>query len=537
MTGGPPSQMTHRQILVVFSGLMLGMFLAALDQTIVATALPTIAGDFGQLDQLSWVVTAYLLTSTAASPLYGKLSDLFGRRRIFQAAIVIFLVGSTLAGMSQSMLQLIAFRAIQGVGAGGLIVMAITIIGDVLSPRQRGRYQGYMGSVFALSSVAGPLLGGLFVDHASWRWVFYVNLPIGVVALVVTSSVLNLPFQRRQHRVDYLGAALLVAGVTALLLVTTWGGTTYAWTSPVIAGLTAAAVALLGLFVLQERRAAEPILPLRLFRNRSFALTSAIGWIVGLAMFGGIVYLPVFLQVVTGVEATNSGLLLVPLIGGLLAASVSSGQIISRTGRYKIFPVVGTAVTALGLFLLSTMGASTSTLVAAAYMLVLGVGIGLTLQVLVISVQNAVEQRDLGVATSLNLFFRSLGGAIGTAIFGAIVTAGVSHRVGDLVAGGAAVDVDRVTGSPTAILNLPAAIRVPVVEAFADWITTAFLVAAPLAVVALVLTLALPELPLRQVAHVGAASPRSDSDSDSGSDSEEEVDSGLETTEALAFGS
>jgi EmrB/QacA subfamily drug resistance transporter len=498
------SGMTHRQVLLVYSGLMLGMFLAALDQTIVATALPTIAGDFGELDLLSWVVTAYLLTSTASSPLYGKLSDLYGRKIVFQAAITIFLVGSVLAGMSQSMVQLIVFRAVQGVGAGGLLVMALTIIGDILSPRERGKYQGYIGSVFAVSSVIGPLLGGFFVDHLNWRWVFYVNLPIGVVALVVTSSVLNIPFTRRVHRIDFLGAGLLVAGVTAVLLVTAWGGSHYEWTSPVILGLLALAAIMLVLFVLNERRAEEPILPLRLFRNRTFTLTSVIAFIVGLAMFGGIVFLPLFLQVVSGVKATSSGLLLVPLVGGILTTMITSGRLITRTGRYKRYPIAGTATTAVGLFLLATMGTDTHPLVVSFYMLIVGAGLGLTMQVLVVAVQNAVDHRDLGAATSSNLFFRSMGASFGTAVFGAIVAAGVSNRVAGL-SGTAGLDADSLTNSPEAINALPPAIHDPVVAAFSDAITFAFAFAVPLTLVALALTLFIPELPLRQVAHVSAA--------------------------------
>jgi len=383
----------RRRLMVVFGALMLAMLIAALDQTIVATALPTIVGDLGGLTQLSWVVTAYILTSTISTPLYGRIGDLYGRKRIFQGAIVIFLVGSMLCGLSQNMAELIGFRALQGIGAGGLMVGSQAIIGDIVSPRERGRYMGYFGAVFGLATVAGPLLGGFLVDHATWRWVFYINVPIGVAALVATGLVLHLPRQRREHRIDYLGAALLGAGVTCIVLLTTWGGTEYPWASGQTLGLGLASVALLGAFIQVERRAPEPILPLRLFRNSVFAVTNTAGFIIGLALFGSIVFLPQYLQIVKGEGATNSGLLLVPMMVGLLITSIVSGQLISRTGRYKIWPIVGTAITVVGLYLLSTMSASTPQIVTAAYMVVLGLGLGGVMQVLVVVVQNSVARK------------------------------------------------------------------------------------------------------------------------------------------------
>ncbi len=507
MTAAPMVKMTHRQVLVMFSALMLGILLAALDQTIVATALPTIVGDLGGLEHLSWVVTAYLLTSTASAPLYGKISDLYGRRIVFQFSIVVFLAGSVLSGLSQSMDQLIAFRAIQGLGAGGLIVMALTIIGDILSPRERGKYQGYIGSVFAVSSVAGPLLGGFFVDHLTWRWVFYINLPIGFVALVVTALVLHLPATRREHKVDYLGAVLLVSAVSCALLVTVWGGSQYAWGSTTILGLAAAAIVLLALFLMVEARASEPILPLRLFRNRTYTLTSVIGLVVGVALFGGVVFLPLFLQVVTGVSATNSGLLLIPMMAGVLITSIGSGRVITHTGRYKRYPVIGTAVMAVALFLLSTMTPTTPLPVVMVYMLLLGLGIGLVLQVLVIAVQNAVEIADLGVATSSNTFFRSLGGAFGTAVFGAVLSATLASNLMKFVSPAdlAGVPIGQLTSSPQLIAQLPPGTRAGVVQAFSNSITLGFLVAVPIAVAAFLLVLLMPELPLRETAAVGAA--------------------------------
>jgi EmrB/QacA subfamily drug resistance transporter len=498
--------LSHREIQIVFGGLSLGMLLAALDQTIVATALPTIVGELGGLNHLSWVVTAYLLTSTAATPLFGKISDLYGRRRLFQFAIVAFLVASVLAGLSQNMAQLIAFRALQGVGGGGLIAMALVIIGDVVSPRERGRYMGYIGAVFAVASVAGPLTGGFFVDHLTWRWVFYINIPFGLVALFVTNAVLNLPFRRVKHPIDYLGAVLLVLGLTCVVLLTTWGGTEYEWASGVILGLAISGAALLGAFVVQERRAIEPIMPLRLFRGSIFRVASSSGFIVGLTMFGAIVFLPVFLQVVTGVSATNSGLVLLPLILGLLIASVASGRAITALGRYRIFPIVGTAVMAIGTYLLSLMDRDTSRATASLYMFVLGVGIGLVMQVLVLAVQNAVEHRDLGIATSSASLFRSLGGAFGVSIFGAILSNRLAYNLPRLVPGfsSGGFDIDVLKGSPAQIRALPPPIRDGVVEAFARSIHVVFLWILPLVGIAFLITLFLREIPLRDSAHVGS---------------------------------
>ena len=491
---------SHRQIMVIMSGLMLGMLLAALDQTIVATALPTIVGDLGGLNHLSWVVTAYLVASTVTTPLYGKFSDIYGRKRTFQFAIVVFLFGSALAGLSQSMIELIAFRGLQGIGAGGLMVLAMTIIGDVVPPRQRGRYQGYMGAVFALASVIGPLLGGFFVDQLSWRWVFYVNLPIGAVALVVTSIVLDLPYTRMVHRIDYAGTALLVGAVGSILLAVTWGGTQYAWGSGVIIALAIIGAVLLAAFVAVERRAAEPVLPLYLFRNRVFAISTGTMFIVGLAMFGGIIYLPLFLQVVGRKSATAAGLLLLPLILGIVFTSILSGRVISRTGRYKAFPVVGMAVMAVGLFLLSTMGPTTTEVTAGAYMIVLGLGLGMVMQVLVLTVQNAVDRRDLGTATGAATFLRSMGGSFGVALFGAVLANRLAANLADLLPGGhlpPGISESALRGSPKVILSLPPQVRDPVIDAFARSIDTVFLAAVPIALVGFALTLFLPEVPLR----------------------------------------
>lgn len=514
MTANPaasPAPLTHRQVLIVFSGLMLGMLLAALDQTIVATALPTIVGDLGGLNHLSWVVTAYLLTSTASVPLYGKISDLYGRKRVFQAAIVLFLIGSVISGAAQDMLTLIIARGIQGMGGGGLMALSMIIIADIVSPRERGRYQGYTGAVFATASVAGPLLGGFFTDSLSWRWIFYINLPLGLIALVVTSSVLNLPFLRREHKIDYVGAALLVAGVTALLLVTVWGGEEYAWTSPTILMLAVGGTALIVAFVLQERRVAEPILPLRLFRESVFSVASGISALVGMAMFGATVFLPLYFQIITGASPTRSGLLMIPMVSGLMITSIASGRIISKTGKYRIFPITGSVITTVGLLLLSRIGVDTPHATTGLFMFILGSGIGLMMQTLILAVQNVVPQKDMGAATSGVSFFRSMGGAFGVAIFGTLL----NNRLDYFVPKNVPADVLAALGNPSgnelgrsrqAIEALPDLARSGVIQSFADALDVVFLVAVPLAFLTFVLSWFLKEVPLREDVHIGGVS-------------------------------
>ena len=497
---GTPPQLSKAQIRLVMVGLLLGMLLAALDQTIVATALPTIAGDLHGLSHLTWVVTAYLLASTASTPLWGKLGDQYGRKFFFQSSIVIFIIGSILAGLSRDMLELILFRAIQGLGAGGLIVGAMASVGDVVSPRERGRYQGVFGAVFAVSSVLGPLLGGFFVDKLSWHWIFYINVPIAVIALIVTSAVLPASAAHVHHVIDYLGTVLLAAAATAMILVASLGGNTYRWESAPIIALAVAAAILVVIFLGVERRAAEPIIPLPLLRNRTFAVTSAIGFVVGFAMFGAITFLPLYMQVVKGLSPTISGLRLTPLMAGLLITSISSGLIISRWGRYKVFPVVGTAVMSVGLFLLSRVGVTTGAVALSLAMLVLGLGIGMVLQVLVIAVQNAVGYEDLGVATAGTTFFRSIGASFGVAIFGAIFSdtllGNISRSLGHVkIPAGLSL-----TGgvSPAQLDALPAAFRHVLVSGYADSLKSVFLAAVPVALVAFALTWILPEVTLRR---------------------------------------
>ena len=491
--------LSRRQILIAFSGLLLAMLLGSLDQTIVATALPTVVGDLGGLNHLAWVVTAYLLAATASTPIWGKVGDLYGRKSIFLATIVIFLAGSALCGLAQNMGELIAFRAFQGLGAGGMMALAMAIVADLVSPRERGRYQGYIQAVFALASVAGPLLGGFFVDHLSWRWIFYINLPIGIVALLVITTVLDLPVQPVRRTIDYLGAALLVAAIVSLLLITVWGGQQYAWGSPQIVGLAVAGLLLLGLFVLQERRALEPILPLRLFRDPVFDVSSAALFVATCSLFAATVFMPLFLQVVTGASATNSGLLLLPLMGGILTISVGSGWIISRTGRYKFFPVLGFALMTVGLFGLSTMDWHTTRLVASLHMLVFGLGFGMVTQVLVLAIQNAADRRELGTATASANFFRALGGSAGVAVLGSVFADRLrywlprsvpQHLLGHL-------SPTVLQASPGTIHTLPPAVRDGVAQAVAHSVDTVFLIAAPIAAIGFLVVLFLKEYPLR----------------------------------------
>ncbi|WP_432902579.1 MDR family MFS transporter [Micromonospora matsumotoense] len=506
-----------RQLRLLMFGLMTGMLLAALDQTIVGTALPTIVGELGGIDHYSWVVTAYLLASTASTPLYGKMADLYGRRPVFLFSIGTFLLGSLLAGLSQDMTQLIVTRGVQGIGAGGLMTLAFTIISDVVSPRERGRYQGLFGAVFGVSSVAGPLVGGYFAE-TNWRWIFYLNVPLALLAIVVCYHVLRLiPFERREHTVDWLGAGLLVAGVSALLLALSWGGNSYAWGSPTIIGLFVAGAVLGVAFVLQEARVTEPILPLGLFRSATFALANSAGFVLGLVMFGSIIFIPLYLQIVKGASPTRSGLLMLPMMAGIIVTSIVTGRAMSRIGRYKWFPVAGSVVLVVGMLLFTRLQVDSSLWAAFGYMVVIGVGLGLCMQSLILGVQNAVDVRNLGAATSSATFFRSLGGSFGVAILGAVLSirlaSGLADRLPGAIAQLPAEQQAAVTASggtnisindPATILALPGPVRAAIQASFVESLHLVFLTTGLIALVAVLVTLALPNDQLRGAGPQGA---------------------------------
>jgi len=492
-------QRSHSEIMVIISALMLAMLLAALDQTIVSTALPKIASDLHGLSKYSWVATSYLLTSAIATPLYGKISDMFGRKKVFQSAIIIFLIGSALCGISQTMNQLIIFRGLQGIGAGGLMTLVFAIIGDVIPPRQRGKYQGYFGAVFATSSVVGPLLGGLFTDHLSWRWVFYINLPLGALALAAIGTRLHLPVHRTEHKVDFLGAGLLAISVSTLLLATVWGGTDYPWLSRQIIGLFATSFIGTILFLWREKRAPEPIIPLRLFRNDIFSVSTLLALLVGVGMFGAIIFLPQYQQIVRGDSATKSGLMMLPLVLGLMTASLISGRLISKHGKYRRFPIIGTALLALSFWLFSHISLTTSRIDLGIWMVILGIGVGQVMPVMTLAVQNAVERKDLGSATSVVTFSRSIGSSLGAAIFGTILLNRLTYHINQTIPGAAGAQAAKSLRSSTAGLHhLPPAAAHNVLVAFANSFHDVFLAGIPFAVLAFMVALFLRESPLRE---------------------------------------
>jgi EmrB/QacA subfamily drug resistance transporter len=485
----------QRQVLLAFSAMMLATLLAALDQTVVATALPQIVTDLHGFRDLSWVVSAFLLASTVTVPLYGKLSDLYGRRRMFVVSISIFLLGSALCGAAQSMGQLIAFRALQGVGAGGLLPLAQAAIADLFSPRERGRYQGYIGSMWATAAVAGPLLGGSLTDAASWRWIFFINLPLGAVALVVVLRTMRAPAEVRAHRVDYTGAAVLSVAITCLLLACTWGGTTYPWASPQVLVTGLGGLVLAAAFVAIERRVAEPLLPLALFREPIFSVSTAGGFVVGAIIFAVSIYVPVFSQGVQRISATSSGVILIPFSLGWVAAATATGQLISRTGRYRLFPIVGSLFILTGLSLLAVLRVGSPPAAVAAILVVTGFGMGMTFQPYIIATQNAVEVANLGIATATIQFFRSMGGSLAVAALGTLLANRLAHefQVRLSAAGAARVDTDRLLGGG----SVPAGLSGGVQQALADALHAVFVAAVPLGIVALVLAIALREKPLR----------------------------------------
>ncbi|MFJ3926650.1 MDR family MFS transporter [Streptomyces sp. NPDC090022] len=488
-----------RSVRVVLMALMIAMLLAMLDNMIIGTAMPTIVGELGGLDHLSWVVTAYTLATAASTPIWGKVGDMYGRKGSFLVSIVIFLIGSALSGMAQDMGQLIGFRAVQGLGAGGLMVGVMAIIGDLIPPRERGKYQGMMAGVMALAMIGGPLVGGTITDHLGWRWSFYINLPLGAVALAMVTAVLHLPKKERgTSRIDYLGAALLTLAITSTVLVTTWGGNEYAWGSAEILGLTAVGVVSLAAFLYAETRAAEPVLPLHIFRSRNFTLMSVIGFLTGFAMFGGVLYLPLFQQSVQGASATNSGLLLLPMLLSMMAVSLIAGRVTTSSGKYKVFPIAGGALMVVGLYLLATMDTGTTRLVSGLYMAVLGAGLGFLMQITMLVAQNSVEMKDMGVASSSATLFRTLGGSFGVALMGSLFTSRVretmTERLGEAGAGAAGGSAQLDAAS---LAKLPDAIREAYQHAVAAGTHAAFLLGAAVAVLGFAAAWFVKEVPLR----------------------------------------
>ncbi|MGD0061845.1 MAG: MDR family MFS transporter [Streptosporangiaceae bacterium] len=499
--GGPGADGTQyadrREVLIVLPGLLMAILLAMLDQLIVGTALPRIVGSLGGVTHLAWVVTAYVLASTVTTPFYGKLGDMYGRKKLFIFAIVIFLAGSALSGLSQDMAQLIAFRAIQGLGAGGLMVGAMATLGDIVAPRERGRYMSYMMVVMMLATIGGPLAGGFITDSFSWRWIFYINLPLGGAALIYLLAVLHVPAKKVSHTIDYLGGGLLAVAAIAVILLATFGGSEYAWSSVQIIGLGVIAVAATAGFLVTETRAAEPILPLHVFRNRNFSVTMALTFLTGLAMFGAMTFLPLYQQTVQGASAVVSGLMLTPMMLGVTVTSILSGQVTTRTGRYKLFPVLGGAIMTVGLFLLTRLGVDTSRTTSGLYYVVLGLGMGFLMQMVSLIAQNSVKPQDMGVASSARMFFQQIGGSLGVSAFGALFASRLTASLRTAVGNGVHVNVSGGQLDPTVVNKLPAPIKHDVFYAIAHAVQGVFIFAAPAGVLIFVLALLIKEVPLR----------------------------------------
>lgn len=484
--------------MIIFAGLLLAMFLSSLDQTIISTALPTIAGDLGGVDHLAWIITAYTLAITIGMPIYGKLGDQFGRKNLFIIAIAIFVAGSAFGGLSQTMGTLITARFIQGLGAAGLMILSQAILADIMSPRERAKYSGIMGAVFGISAIAGPLLGGFLTDNLSWHWTFWINIPLGIATIIVIAKTLHLPHTKAVHTVDYLGMTMLIPAVSSLVLITTWGGTQYDWTSPAILGLIAVFAVFTSVFIYVEHKAKEPILPLSLFKSRTFTMAAIVGLTIGAGTFAAMSYLPTYLQVVSGVTATSSGLLMLPMVAGMFVTSIGSGQIISRTGKYKIFPILGMSLAAAGLFLFSTMDANTPQLLTSLYMVIIGAGMGFCMQTLVLVVQNSVPAKDVGAATASNNFFREIGISLGVSLFGAIFASRLAEKMSGVPAGIAS------SGSPEgltpALINsLPEGIKDTIVNAYVEALTPAFIYLVPVVLIGLIAAFFVPKVQLSQV--------------------------------------
>jgi EmrB/QacA subfamily drug resistance transporter len=485
----------RRDVMIVLPGLLLALILAMLDQLVVSTALPRIVGDLGGLNHLSWVVTAYVLASTITTPLYGKLGDMYGRKRLLIAAILIFLVGSALSGQAHSMDQLIAFRALQGLGAGGLMVGAIATIGDLVSPRERGQYMGYMMAAMMIAMIAGPLVGGYITDSLSWRWIFYINMPVGGAALLYIIATLHLPRNKVAHAIDYLGAAIIAVGATAIVLVTTWGGTQYAWGSATIMSLIALAIIAVGMFIWVESRAVEPILPIHVFRNLNFTLASSMSFLLGLAMFGAMTFLPLYQQTVQHASPTVSGLLLIPMMLGATTTSLIAGRITVQTGRYKALPIIGSAIMTVGMYLLATLGPSTSRLVSAGFFVMFGIGMGFLMQITTLIAQNSVDPRDMGVASSSRSFFQQIGGSIGVSMFGVVFFRALNSSISAKLPGFKVAGTGGL--SPTQVVHYRPAIRAILFGGIAHGLDTVFIWAAPTAAIVFGLAWLIKEIPLR----------------------------------------